>query len=345
MRKESGNEARDQNDGGRQRREDRDDRDHITSRAQPVAWTGWDLLDGKVVPTLTIVLRTRGCSWAHREGCTMCGFVRDSDPRATGTVIFKEFSDALARFGRAFKIVKIFTSGSFLDSQEVAPDVRDAILAALQGVPKTIIESRPEFVTEETCEEIVRSNERVEVAIGLESSSDDVRERYLNKGFTFRDFIRASNTARANGFTVKAYLLLKPPFMTEAEAMYDALQSIKETTAYADTISLNLCNVQRGTLVEALWKKRLYRPPWLWTAVEVLQSTPGDVPVICDPVAGGTRRGPHNCGTCDRAIVAEIRRFSLSQDKSSFKTTCADKLVWDFVLEFEEFSYGAPLVL
>jgi len=344
MKKVPGNETRDQNVCGSQRREDRNDR-HISSRAQPVAWTGWDLLNGEIVPTLTIVLRTRGCSWARREGCAMCGFVRDSNPRATGIAISKEFSDALARFGRKFNIIKIFTSGSFLDSQEVSPDVRNAILAELQDVPKTIIESRPEFVTEETCEEIARSNERVEVAIGLESSSDYVRERYVNKGFTFRDFIRASNTARAKGFTVKAYLLLKPPFMTEAEAMRDALQSIKDTTEYVDTISLNLCNVQRGTLVETLWKKRLYRPPWLWTAVEVLRRTAGDVPVICDPVAGGTRRGPHNCGTCDRATVAEIRRFSLSQDKSSFKTTCADKSVWDFVLEFEEFSYGAPLVL
>ncbi len=318
---------------------------HTRSHAKSVAWTGWDLLDGEVVPTLTVILRTKGCSWARREGCTMCGFVCDSNPEATGPDIYREFLDTLARFGRKFKIIKLFTSGSFLDSEELPPDVRGAILAELREIPKTVVESRPEFVTDETCEEIARSNTRVEIAVGLESSSDYIRRRCINKGFTFHDFVRASKVARARGFTVKAYLLLKPPFLTEAEAMHDAIQSIRDTTEFVDVISLNLCNVQRGTFVETLWKKRLYRPPWLWSAVEVLRRTAGGVPIICDPVAGGTRRGPHNCGACDREVVTEVRRFSLSQDAAAFKTTCADKNLWNYVLEFEEFSYGAPLVL
>ncbi|MGZ4936994.1 MAG: archaeosine biosynthesis radical SAM protein RaSEA [Halobacteriota archaeon] len=325
-------------------RENRNDRQDW-SGAKPIAWTGWDLLNGEVVPTLTIVLRTKGCYWARREGCTMCGFVRDSNPSATGPDVLREFSGALTRFGKEFEIIKIFTSGSFLDSEELSPDVRNAILAQLTDIPKTIIESRPEFVTDERCEEIARSNAHVEIAIGLESSNDYIREHHINKGFTFHDFIRASEAARSKGFTVKAYLLLKPPFLTEAEAMRDTIQSITDTTEYVDTISLNLCNVQRGTLVEKLWKKRQYRPPWLWTAVEVLRQTAGHVPIICDPVAGGMRRGPHNCGICDREVVAEIRRFSLSQDKASFKINCADKVLWNCILELEEFSYGAPLVL
>ncbi len=309
-----------------------------------IAWAGWDLLDGEAVPTLTIILRTKGCYWARRSGCTMCGFVFDSNPNATVSDIHAEFLGALARFGKEFDIVKIFTSGSFLDNTELPPDERNAILTELRDIPKVIVESRPEFVTDERCEEMAGSGAHVEIAMGLESSNDYIREQYINKGFTFNDFVRASGVARSKGFTVKAYLLLKPPFLTEAEATRDVIQSINDTTMFADTISLNLCNVQRGTLVEALWKKRLYRPPWLWTAVHVLSQSTGDVPIICDPVAGGTPRGPHNCGVCDREIVTEIRHFSLTQDEASFKTYCADKELWSFVLEFEEFSYGSPLV-
>ncbi len=275
----------------------------------------------------------------------MCGFVCDSNPHATGPDILREFRDALARFGKDFKIVKIFTSGSFLDSAEVPLDVRNTILAELRDTPKVIIESRPEFVSEERCEELARIGAHIEIAIGLESSNDYIRERCINKGFSFNDFVKAARAARSQHFTVKAYLLLKPPFLTEAEAMNDVIRSVKDTTGYVDTLSLNLCNVQKGTVVERLWKKRLYRPPWLWTAVEILRQSRGDVPIICDPVAGGTRRGPHNCGLCDRAIVDEIRRFSLTQDKASFSVDCTDKALWHFILEFEEFSYGAPLVL
>jgi uncharacterized Fe-S cluster-containing MiaB family protein len=43
-------------------------------------------------------------------------------------------------------------------------------------------------------------------------------------------------------------------------------------------------------------------------------------------------------------VVAEIKEFSLSQDSASFTATCADQMLWEYVLEFEEFSYGVPLV-
>jgi radical SAM enzyme (TIGR01210 family) len=274
----------------------------------------------------------------------MCGYNVNSNPYVQASDIQKQFNQVIAHHGKAFKIVKLFTSGSFLDQDEVPIDVRDAILSELKGMPKVIVESRPEYVTSEICDDIARTNEHVEVAIGLETSSDRIRNNCVNKGFSFGDFVRASETAIAHDFGVKAYLLLKPPFMTEREALEDALQSVRDAAPYADTISLNLCNVQKGTLVEALWKKGLYRPPWLWTAVEVLKRTEETATVICDPVGGGSRRGPHNCGKCDREVVTEIKEFSISQNGASFTASCTDQMLWEFVLEFEEFSYGAPLV-
>jgi archaeosine synthase beta-subunit len=331
-------------------------REHTARRLEPrtrdnrarsnaqFAWAGVDLLNGDIVPSLTVVLTTKGCSWARRDGCTMCGYSIDSNPNTQASDIQKQFNKVVADYGKAFKIVKLFTSGSFLDQDEVPIDVRDAILSELRGVKKVIVESRPEYVTPEICEDIARTNERVEVAIGLETSSDRIRNKCVNKGFSFRDFVRASKAAHAHDFTVKAYLLLKPPFMTEREALEDALQSVRDAAPHADAISLNLCNVQKGTLVEALWNNGLYRPPWLWTAVDVLKRRHETATVICDPVGGGTRRGPHNCGKCDREVVAEIKEFSLSQNSASFTASCTDQMLWEFVLEFEEFSYGAPLV-
>jgi len=274
----------------------------------------------------------------------MCGYGVDSNLYTQASDIQKQFNQVIAHYGKAFKIVKLFTSGSFLDQDEVPIDVRDAILSELKDTPKVIVESRPEYVTPEICEDIAQINEHVEVAIGLETSSDRIRNNCVNKGFSFRDFVRASETARAQSFTVKAYLLLKPPFMTEREALEDALQSVRDAAPHSDTISLNLCNVQKGAIVETLWKKGLYRPPWLWTVVEVLKRTLETATVICDPVGGGSRRGPHNCGKCDREVVTEIKECSLSQNCASFTASCTDQMLWEFVLEFEEFSYGAPLV-
>ena len=184
-----------------------------------LAWTALDLLGGAVVPSLTVVLTTKGCSWARSDGCTMCGYIADSNPDAQASDIQTQFNEVFARYGKAFKIIKLFTSGSFLDEAELPIDVRNHILSELRGTPKVIIESRPEFVTSEICEDIARQNEHIEVAIGLETSNDRIRNNHINKGFAFRDFVKASEASRANGFTVKAYLLLKPPYLTEMQAL------------------------------------------------------------------------------------------------------------------------------
>lgn len=65
--------------------------------------------------------------------------------------------------------------------------------------------------------------------------------------------------------------MLKPLFLSEKQAMEDITRSIDDAAPYADTISINLCNVQKGTLVETLWEKGQYRPPWLWSIIEILQ--------------------------------------------------------------------------
>jgi radical SAM enzyme (TIGR01210 family) len=156
-----------------------------------------------------------------------------------------------------------------------------------------------------------------EFAIGLETSNDLIRQEVICKGFTFQDYVEASNTVHGRGGRVKAYLLLKPPHLSEGQALDDAIASARAARGHADVLSLNLCNVQRGTYVERLWERSEYRPPWLWSAVEVIKSAPG--PIICDPVGAGTRRGPHNCGKCDAAVAEAIREHALSQDASVFE--------------------------
>jgi len=91
-----------------------------------------------------------------------------------------------------------------------------------------------------------------------------------------------------------------------------------------------------------MWERGEFRPPWLWSALEVLKSVPG--PIVCDPVGAGTRRGPHNCGQCDDAVAEAIRKHDLSQDVSAFQSLdCACKDTWRELMELEEGAFGAVL--
>jgi len=241
-------------------------------------------------------------------------------------------------------VVKIYTSGSFFDPEEVPGSVRGRIIDALaaSGVEKLVFESRPEYITRELVEASA-AKIRTEVAIGLETSSDLVREHSIGKGFTFADYKEAAEAVRRGGGSVKTYLLLKPPFLSEASAIADALRSARDATASSDVISLNLTNIQRGTPLERMWLIGDYRPPWLWSAVEVLKGV-SSVPIISDPVAAGTRRGPRNCGSCDEAVAKAIREHGLTQDPAVFEDLdCSCRAAWEKVLELEDLAFGSPL--
>ena len=148
------------------------------------------------------------------------------------------------------------------------------------------------------CNEFMNDDDVVYIA-------DRIREFCINKGFSLEDFRKALRICKDAGSLVKAYLLLKPPFLTEEEAIQDAVASgIEAWGMGVDRLSYNPVNVQRWTLVEHLWRRGEYRPQWLWSVLEVLEKVRGEVsiPVLSHPTAAGKRRGPHNCGACDSAV-------------------------------------------
>jgi radical SAM enzyme (TIGR01210 family) len=316
--------------------------------SQPVRfWSEKDVLDGKVVDAYVIILRTRGCSWALSSGCTMCGYFNDSMFTAVSEKDLQiQFEKAMQRYNGE-KIVKLFTSGSFLDCSEIPSSVQQNILRTLTGqAEKVSVESRPDYITEKRLTEIqkILSSKEFEIGIGLETSNDLVREKAINKGFSFHDYKKAAALLKKHKMKLKTYVLMKPPFLTEKEALNDCIQTTKDIASFTDILSLNPTNVQRHTVVEYLWKRNQYRTPWLWSIVEYLQQSKDitDAHVKCDVVGGGSMRGAHNCGTCDHTVLHAIEEFSLTQKKDVFKDlTCECKEKWHDQLNLEKLSFGS----
>jgi len=245
--------------------------------------------------------------------------------------------------------VKIFTSGSFFDPREVPQEFLIDVAAAFRG-KLVIAETRPEFIEREILGRFIENLDDgswktpVYCAIGLETSNDAIREKCINKGFTFAEFTDAANRAHAAGAGVKAYFLFKPLFLTEAEAVADMKTSMADTVPFADMLSMNPCTVQRNTELEFYWKRGAYRPPYLWSVLTLLAAAP--VHVTCDPLGGGQKRGPHNCGKCDYEIVKGIRDYSLSGDRdligALLDIACDCRQEWEYILA-EEKPWCMPL--
>jgi radical SAM enzyme (TIGR01210 family) len=317
----------------------------IINPTKPVScWSEKDILNNKVVDAFVIIFKTKGCSWAHESGCSMCGYFNDSLWKdVSDKDILAQFEYALTKYKNE-KFVKIFTSGSFFDDKEIKPKIREKILTKLfETAEKVSIESRPEYLTDKNL--INFKNKILEVGVGLETADDSIREDCINKGFSFNDYKKAAKTLKKHNISLKTYVLVKPPFLTEKQAIDDAIQTIEKIKDITDVVSLNPVNVQRNTYVNYLWRRQQYRPPWLFSIVEILTEGKrilGDKIIKSDIAGGGSIRGAHNCKECDKKYLKAVSNFSLIQDVRTFKDldcSCKDK--WMDQLDLEDLGFGS----
>ncbi len=311
-------------------------------------WTEKDLLHGKVVDAWVIIFRTRGCYWARASGCSMCGYVNDVAQEVSPADLDVQL-DAVLRKHTGQPLVKVYTSGNFFDDHEVAPASRERILKELgDRCDKVIVETLSHLLRRDHLDHATKFVDEVEVAFGLESTNERVLQYGVNKVWGLKEHAKAAQLVHEAGATVKTYLLIKPPFLTEQEAIEDAVRSGHEADPHSDTISFNPVNVQSRTLVDRLFRRGEYRPPWLWSVVEVLERTRDlKAHVKSHPTAGGMIRGAHNCGACDRKVVDAIEEFSLGLREDFRDLDCACRAVWTEYKELQPFMLTAadPIAL
>ena len=323
------------------------------SRPATVYTTPEMLPDGTPCSAATVILRTKGCHWWWSSGCTFCGYFNDTRDDVTEEDLHAQWDWSATKLNgfADVKMVKVYTSGSLLEDREIPVGFQERVLreCAEQGL-HLIVESRTEQLTEEKLAWATSFNDDFTVAIGLEAYDDEVLRFHVNKGFSVRSYDRAVANLKQAGLRVKAYLMFKPPFMSEADALDHIVDWIAAIAEDADEISINPMNIQGGTVIDRLHRARQYRPPWLWSLVEMIRrahpivhpegGVNGDADqisrLIVHPTAGGRVRGSHNCGTCDADVVAAIERYAVSGDLLEFDgLSCECETRWAADLDLE----------
>lgn len=311
-------------------------------------WTEEEYWKGETKEVFSVIFRTRGCSWTHTSGCSMCGYYTDTNPDIDLEDIEEQLDEASDQY-KDEEIVKIYTSGSFFDPKEIPKDLALNILKSFDA-SKLVIESRPEFIDKDRIKRYAQGLTELEVAIGLESANDFILDKCINKGFKYEDY-RKSVTEISNHVSIRTYLLLKPPFLHEKEAIEDIIRATEKISDLTDIISINPVNIQNGSLVERLWHRDLYRPPWLWSIIEILSKIESDQTVFISNAGLGSERGAHNCGECDERILDWISTYNKTQDKKTINSfyedycDCFEK--WKREIDIEPFLFyrGSPKLL
>ena len=121
--------------------------------------------------------------------------------------------------------IKLYNAGSFFDPQAIPPEEDANIAAPFPAFERVIVEAHPAFIGKRCLRFKQQLAGRLEVAIGLETVHPRCWQR-LNKRFTVADFQRSADFLAANGIDLRVFLLLRPPFMSEAEGLEWAKRSL-----------------------------------------------------------------------------------------------------------------------
>lgn len=298
----------------------------------PLSVADYEFLQGgKCYRRKKITLATSGCSVPT---CTMCAIPNES---YYGGTTKPDLDDLIHQFESSFQgesmdsyeLVSVYNSGNWFVDNEVPPQVRRSIYRTIANSEcmALMVESLPQFIDERVIAEAKEylGKKQLIVAIGLQSADDFIRSVCINTVCTKPQFERASNLLWQEGYVPRAYLLLKPPFLTEREGLEDINASMKYLfdLGYRE-VSISPMRVTPYTIAYELTRLGMYQPPYLWTIVETIRRAKLERPSMGIWISYLDKSGrdadtiyPSNCQSCTPRLREALRRFNAEQELSA----------------------------
>ena len=309
--------------------------------------------DGKTVDRIMIVLRSNGCQhYKKNGGCSMCAHLNGSPlkDKITDENYISQWNSILdgsfIENGKDFDlnnypVVCVYNLGSLLNEEEISRKALSYIFTSLnqyKGVKKVIIESRAEYVKEDILKAIRSVYDGiVEVGIGVESSNKEIRQLCHHKDIDNDNIFKiATDTLHKYNMKALAYVNFKPIFLTEQEAIDDAINtSVDCFSKYGfDAVSIEPTSLQDNSLANYLYLLGKYRVPWLWSLRDIIHGIYNKLNSNLDIRLGGyfdeevlsgsqgtgfqerNEIFPHttsiNCNYCTKEFVEHIKKFNMT---------------------------------
>ena len=313
--------------------------------------------EGKTVDRVMIVLRSNGCQhYKTNGGCSMCAHLNGAPlkEKITHKNYVEQWNSVLdgsfvEKTDKEFNlndypVVCVYNLGSLLNPEEISVKTVQYIFSTLnkyKGVKKVIIESRAEYVTEDILSAIRKVYDGVvEVGIGVESTNFLIRELCHHKAIENTQIISdAVNLLHKYNMKALAYVNFKPIFLTESEAIEDAIKTSVDCFKdfNFDAVSVEPTSLQENSLANYLYDLGLYRVPWLWSLRDIIHGIYDRMHVSKldirlggyfdeEVLSGSQGTGfaqrneifPHmtssNCSYCTNEFVEAIKQFNMTYD-------------------------------
>jgi radical SAM enzyme (TIGR01210 family) len=203
---------------------------------KPTAWLVEKerTVSGEIEDTAIIFLTNMECPF-H---CLMCDLWKNTTDRPVPVgAIPAQIEWAMEQMPKV-KHLKLYNSGSFFDERAIPVSDYGRIASLVSGFETVIVESHPKFIDESCLNFRNMLKPELQVAIGLETVHPEIL-RKLNKHLTLDDFRDSVCFLTKNGIRSRAFILLKPPFLSESEGIYWAKRSID----FAFNVGVECCTI------------------------------------------------------------------------------------------------------
>lgn len=213
---------------------------------------------------LTVFLTNKECPWR----CLMCDLWRHTlEETVPEGAIAEQLESALtadrAEHPHRAQWLKLYNAGSFFDPQAIPVADWPELARRAQSFERLVVECHPTLIRGNRIlpfQRLLGPRTRLELALGLETAHPEVLER-LNKGIDREIFRRSAQWIRQHDMDLRVFVLVKPPFLNESEALEWACRSIDFAfDCGANTISLIPTRSGNGAL-ESLAARGEFTPP------------------------------------------------------------------------------------
>ena len=220
---------------------------------------------GELTKVATIFLTSSECVFR----CSMCDLWKNTlEQPVESAAIGKQIRWALNELEidladprrQGISAVKLYNNGNFFDNRAVPRNDWPEIAELVAGFESVIVENHPRLCQQNCLEFNSLLSGQLEIAMGLETVHPQVLQ-WLNKQMSLQDFQDATQRLISYGINVRAFILLRPPFLSEQEGVHWATKSME----FAFDCGVECCSlvpVRGGNgVLDQLQKQGEFTPP------------------------------------------------------------------------------------
>ncbi len=202
--------------------------------------------------------------------CLMCDLWKNTtDESVPAGAIPNQIEWALEQMPD-IKHLKLYNSGNFFDRRAIPEADYKKIASLVSSFETVIIESHPGLISKKCLLFRDMLKPDLQIALGLETVHTEILSK-LNKKMTPDDFRNSVSYLTHHEILSRAFILLRPPFLSETEGIYWAERSLD----FAFDSGVECCTVipvRAGNgAMDLLYEKGLFAPPDVRSLETVLE--------------------------------------------------------------------------